>query len=161
VKNPLIDPVRQENGGALYAELRLSETTLVGGGAMYEARDSDWYTLRGEVTAKHYLAGPDLLLQAEVQLINPHVSGYGHNEIASNLLVTKFLPSSFMLDVGWGHYDKNIRIKDLDRDALDINLHFFVDSHLEVTWVNRVEFMALGKGGPTGAYSFMQLHYRL
>jgi hypothetical protein len=161
VKNPLLDPVRLDNGGAVYGEVRLGETTLIGGGAMYEARDANWYTIRGEVTAKHYLPGPELLLQAEVQVINPHTSGYGHNEIASNVVATYFGPAGLMIDLGWGHYDSNIRIKDLDRDAVDLNLHFFATSHIELMWVNRFELIALGKGGPTGAYSFLQLHYRL
>jgi hypothetical protein len=161
VKNPLIDPVRHESGGAFYGELRLSETTQVGAGGMFEARDSDWYTLRGDLTAKHYLAGPDLLLQAELQIINPHVSGYGYRQLASALMATYFGPKGLMVDAVWGHWDSNLRIKDLDKDAFDLNVHLFATSHIELIVVNRAEFVALGKGGPTGAWSMLQLHYRL
>jgi hypothetical protein len=161
VKDPLIDPVRHENGAAAYGELRLGENTQVGAGGMFEARDSDWYTLRGAFTAKHYLAGPDLLLQGELQVINGHVSGYGHNEIASVVMGTYFGPKGLMFDLAWGHRDENIRISELDRDAFDLNVHWFTTSHIEFLVVNRVELIALGKGGPTGAWSMLQLHYRL
>jgi hypothetical protein len=161
VKNPLLDPVRQENGAAAYAELRLSDTTLVGAGGMFDARDSDWYTLRGVLTAKQYLAGPELLLQGELQVINPHVTGYGYNQLASNLMVTYMGPKGLMIDVAWGHYDSNIRVSDLDKDAFDLNLHWFMTSHIELVLVNRAQFIALGDGGPTGAWSMLQLHYRL
>jgi hypothetical protein len=165
VKNPIIDPVRHESGGAVYGELRLSDSTQIGAGAMADARDSDWYTIRGVATAKHYLAGPDVILQGELQLINPHVSGYGHNEIASNVMATWFGPKGLMIDGVWGHYDKHVRftktIGGLYRDAFDLNVHWFMTSHLEFMIVNRVEFLALGDGGPTGAWSMLQLHYRL
>ncbi|HEX5060713.1 MAG TPA: hypothetical protein VFV99_15195 [Kofleriaceae bacterium] len=159
-KNPLYDPVRLSSGGALYGEYRLGEHTQIGAGGMYEHQDWE-YKLRGELTAKQYLPGPDLLLQAEVQLINPHVSGYGYRGLASVLMATYFMPKGVMIDAAWQHYDENLRIKDLDRDGFDLNVHWFATSHIELILANQVEFMAFGKGGPTGAYSFLQLHYRL
>jgi hypothetical protein len=167
VKNPLIDPVRHENGGAVYGELRLSETTQVGAGGMVEVRDADWYTFRGAFTAKHYLDGPAVLLQGELQVVNPHVatmSGgdtFGHTEIVSTLMATYLGPKGLMIDGVFGHYDKNIRVRELDKDAFDVNLHWFATSHIELLLVNRVEFIQWGKGGPTGAWSMLQLHYRL
>jgi hypothetical protein len=160
VKNPLIDPVRHENGGAVYGELRLSEKMLIGLGGMYERRDADWYTLRGDLTAK-YLVSEAVLVQAELQVVNPHVDNYGHNEIVSNLMATYMGAKGLMIDVVWGHYDKNIRFSELDRDAFDLNVHWFTTSHLELMLVNRAEFIAFGSGGPTGAWSMLQLHYRL
>ncbi len=161
VENPLLDPVRHDNGGALYGEVRLADTTLVGAGGMYERRNSDWYTYRGVVTAKHYLAGPDLLLQGELQVVNPHSGPYGHTELIGSLIATYFGPKGLMVDLGFGHYDENIRIGDLDRDAIDLNVHWFTTSHLELLLVNRVQFIQWGSGGPTGAWSMFQVHYRL
>ena len=62
---------------------------------------------------------------------------------------------------GFGHFDENIRIKNLDRDCVDLNVHFFATSHFEAILNARAEFIGLCKGGPTGAYAFLQGHYRL
>jgi hypothetical protein len=159
VKNPLVDPVRLSSGGALYGEMRLSDKTLVGAGGMAELSDFE-HKFRGELTFKQVLPA-DLLLQAELQVINPHVSDYGYKQIATEVMATWMGSKGLMVDFGWGHYDENIRIKDLDRDAFDLDVHFFATSHIELLLVNRAEFLALGKGGPTGAWSMFQLHYRL
>ena len=159
IKDPLVDPVRQSNGGALYAELRVSDKTLIGAGGMAEKSSFD-HRFRGELTFKQVLPA-DLLLQAEIQLINPHVSDYGYKQLATQVMATYMGKKGLMVDLGWGHYDENLRIKDLDRDAIDLNVHWFATSHIELMVVNRVEFMALGKGGPTGAWSMLQGHYRL
>ena len=68
-----------------------------------------------------------------------------------------------MLDLGLGHYDENVRIQGLDRDAIDLNLHWFTTSHIELILMNRVSKAGLGPGpgGPTGGWSMLQLHYRL
>lgn len=160
VENPLIDPVRQSNGGAAYAEMRLDEKTAIGAGGMFEDFDGDAYTLRGQVTAKR-LVTEKLLLQGELQVINPHVTGFGYTQLASYLVASYFAPKGILVDVGWGHYDENVRISELDRDAFDLNLHWFATSHIELLLVNRVEFIGLGSGGPTGAWAMFQAHYRL
>ncbi|HEY5951345.1 MAG TPA: hypothetical protein VIV40_37890, partial [Kofleriaceae bacterium] len=161
VKNPLLDPVRLENGAALYGEMRLDDRTLVGAGGMVDFGGFDNHTFRGELTAKRYLPGPDLLLQAELQVINPHVGAYGYTGLASNLVATYFAPKGIMIDAAWEHYDENLRIADLDRDRFDLNIHWFTTSHIELMLVDRLEFMQWGKGGPTGAVAMLQAHYRL
>ena len=160
VKNPILDPVRHSNGGALYAEVRPDDKTSIGIGGMTEFETADRYKHRGTLTVKRALTS-ELLLAGEFQFVNPHVTDYGYSQIVSNLMVSWLGPKGLMIDAGWGHYDENIRIKDLDRDCIDVNVHFFATSHIELLLVNRLELMALGKGGPTGAYSFAQLHYRL
>ncbi len=160
VKDPLIDPVQLSNGVAVYAELMLNPVLSVGGGGMFQKSDFD-EKYRGNITVKHYIAPADLLLQAEVQIVNPHVGDYGYNQIVAYLMATKFLPQGLMLDVGLGHYDENIRISGLDRDCLDAQLHWFATSHIELMWTNRFELMGKGDGGPTGAYSLLMAHYRL
>ena len=159
VKDPLIDPVRHSSGGAAYAELRLSDKTQIGAGGMVEVSSFD-HTFRGGLTVKQVLTD-ELMLQGELQVVNPHVSDYGYTQLVTELMATYMGPKGLMIDAGWGHYDENLRIKDLDRDSIDVNVHFFATSHLELMVVNRVEFLALGKGGPTGAYSMLQGHYRL
>lgn len=164
VEDPLIDPVRRGAGGAAYGELRMDEATSVGAGVMVDTAFS--YTLRGELTVKRNFADLNLLVQGELQVVNPHVAAqgggsYGHTELVSELMATYFAPKGIMVDVGWGHYDKNVRITQLDRDALDLDIHWFATSHIEAMLVNRLEFMQWGSGGPTGAYSMLQAHYRL
>src|SRR6266545_1042230 len=103
---------------------------------MVEVSDYD-YRIRGDLTVKRYLADVDLLVQAELQISNPRVdamdglSTYGHNELMSELMATYFAAKGIMLDVGWGHYDENLRIRQLDRDAIDVNVHWFLTSHIE------------------------------
>jgi hypothetical protein len=66
-----------------------------------------------------------------------------------------------MLDVGLNYFNENIRITELHREAVDLNLHWFVDSHLEAILMTRFEMLAFGSGGPSSGYALAQLHYRL
>jgi hypothetical protein len=122
----------------------------------------DW--VRGGATGKLYVPSADTLIQAEVQVVHQQVPG-GHspNQIVAYAMGSKFLGSAFLLDLGLGHYDENIAIKGLDRDAVDINLHWFLTSHFELVWQNRVEGLGVGQstGGPTGGWSLLHGHYRL
>ncbi|HET9993246.1 MAG TPA: hypothetical protein VFQ65_32140, partial [Kofleriaceae bacterium] len=166
IKDPVIDPVVHDNGGALYAEYRVIPTASVGAETMYTKSADDW-KLRGGLTGKLYLKGPDVLLEFEGQVVNQHIASYGLTQLVGELTATKFLPSGLWLDVGLGHYDENIRIKGLDRDALDVNLHWLTTSHLELIATTRIELINQGRtlqtdlGGPTGGYALLQAHYRL
>lgn len=161
VKDPIVEPVIHANGAALYGELRPSETFSIGGGGMLEITDDD-KKLRGAVTGKYYAAGPDLLIQGEVQVMNQRIDGGGAPiQLISNVVLSRYLGAGFLLDVGFGHFDSNIRIKDLDRDCVDINLHWFTTSHIELIFNGRFEMLAFGNGGDPHAYALMQAHYRL
>jgi hypothetical protein len=160
VKDPLIDPVRLSNGAAAFAEVRVSETTIIGGGGMIEVTDWD-QKYRGALVAKQYFAGPDVVVQGELQLVNPHVDDYGYKQIVGYLMGTWFGPAGTMVDLGYGHYDENTGLHGLDRDCLDLNIHWFATSHIEAVLNNRVELIGKGGGGPTGAYSLLMAHYRL
>lgn len=160
VRDPLIDPVRLSNGAAAYTQVRVAENTVVGGGGMVEITDWD-EKYRGSLVAKQYLPGPDVLLQAEVQLVNPHVDDYGYKQVVGYLMGTWFGPQGLMVDLGYGHFDQNTGLHGLDRDCLDLNIHWFATSHIEAVLINRVELIGKGDGGPTGAYSLLMAHYRL
>jgi len=133
---------------------------------MYTKSDIDW-KLRGGVTDKLYLSGPDILLELEGQVVNQHIESFGLTQLVGELTATKFLPMGLWLDVGLGHYDENIRIKGLDRDALDVNLHWLTTSHIELIATTRIQVINQGRtlqtdlGGPTGGYALLQAHYRL
>jgi len=166
IKDPLIDPVAHDSGGALYAEYRVVPHAQVGAEAMYTKSDDDW-KLRGGVTAKYYLSGPDLLFMFEGQVVNQHIESFGLTQLVGELTATKLLPGGMWLDIGLGHFDENIRIKGLDRDSLDVNFHWLTTSHLELFLTTRVELINQGRtlqtdlGGPTGAFALAQAHYRL
>jgi hypothetical protein len=168
VPDPFIDFIGQESGGAAYAELRLTDKFQLGGEGMV-TRSPDDKKFRGGVTAKYYIPTfRDILFQGELQFLNQRINGDGAanqggapNELIGYLMTTIFLTDPVMLDLGAGYYNENIRIKHLDRDCVDLNLHWFTTSHIELVLNTRIELMSFGAGGPTGAYAFLQAHYRL
>jgi hypothetical protein len=162
-EDPLIDTVSHDSGAAGYAEFRLDERLQVGGELMVTSNAGHIWTRAG-ATAKTHLPSADLLVQGELQFVHQQTAGgHGPNQIVGYVMGSKFFGSSFLLDLGLGHFDENIAISGLDRDAIDANFHWFVDSHLEVVWQNRVEGLGVGqsRGGPTGAWTLIHLHYRL
>ena len=167
IKDPLIDPVDHSSGAMAYVEVRPLETIAIGAEGMYK-KSLDDSSFGGGVTGKLYVPEANLLLQAEVQYVNQlidkstlNAAGGAPLHIIGYLMGSLTLKPWLMLDVGLGHYDSNIRIKNLDRDCADINLHLFLDSHTEFVLMNRVEMLALGNGGPTSGWTLIQLHYRL
>ena len=166
IKDPVLDTVEHSNGVAAYGEMRVSETMAIGLEGMFADSDDD-KKFRIGATGKVYVPGPDLLFQAEVQFINQLVDAADGGAalgapkgVVANVMASKMLGSSILLDVGLGHYDPNLRIKNLDRDCIDLNLHWFSTSHLELVLNARYELIGLGDGDP-GAYAIAQLHYRL
>jgi hypothetical protein len=167
-EDPIIDPVEHAAGGALYAETRLDQTTALGAESMVKVTP-DNKQFRAGITGKK-LIGKSLLLQGEVQFVNTVVENKRNNngtgaplQIVGNLVLSKPLGKNdqVLIDVGIGHFDSNLRIKDLDRDCIDLNVHWFVDSHLELILNSRFEMLAFGNGGENGAYAMLQAHIRL
>ena len=161
VQDPLIDDVRENSGGAAYGEARVNDHASIGAGAMVEVSADD-KKYRGDLTAKYYLKGPDLLLSGEGQFVRQTVDAGGTaNQLVSYLMASWFLPDGLLLDVAWGHYDEDLAVKNLDRDAFDVNFHWFATSHIEVVLNARAELIGQTAGGPTGSYVLLQGHYRL
>ncbi|MBL0217759.1 MAG: hypothetical protein IPQ07_28260 [Myxococcales bacterium] len=167
IRDPLIDTVEHSNGVMAYAEVRPTERLALGGEGMF-TRSPDAKDFGGGVTAKLFVPEAKLVLQAELQYGNKiidtsptNAAGGAPLKLVGYLLASRMLGSSLLLDLGLGHYDSNFRIKNLDRDCVDLNLHWFVDSHVELLLTNRIEMLAFGKGGPSGGYSLLQFHYRL
>ncbi len=161
VADPLIDAVDTASGGALYAEYRVTEHASVGVEGMIQ-RTTDDKRYRGGITGKLFVSGPDILLQTELQVVSQVVdAGGAPKQIVGYGLGSKELGSGLLLDLGLGYYKENLRIQHVDRDCVDANLHWFATSHIELIWNNRLEMIGFGKGGPTGVYSLIQLHYRL
>lgn len=178
IEDPVLDPVEHASGGALYAETRTSETMSFGVEGMFknfsngeEIGSSELKEFRLGVTNKIYLESQDLLLQTEIQFINQLVGkvdrsadsevGGAPKGFVGNIVASKMLGDNMLLDLGLGHFDSNFRISNLDRDCVDVNLHYFTSSHLELIFNGRYELMAFGSGGDPGAYGLLQVHYRL
>jgi hypothetical protein len=166
IKDPLIDVVDHGSGGMVYGEFRPDEGTLIGVEGMVKRTVDDTKFGGGLIGKK--LLGPKLLLQAELQYVSQVIAKSGLNQAEGNplqligyLLASYFPKDWLMIDIGLGHYDSNIRTRMLDRDCVDLNIHWFFDSHIELIFTNRYEMLMFGQGGPSGAYSLMQLHYRL
>ena len=167
IRDPLIDSIEHANGVMAYAEVRPTEHLALGAEGMFK-RTPDDSQFGGGVTGRVYVPAAKLVVQGEVQYVNQlidksptNAAGGAPLRLVAYLLGTFSLKDYLMLDVGLGHYDSNFRIKDLDRDCVDLNLHWFATSHIELLLTNRYETLAFGNGGPAGAYSMVQLHYRL
>jgi len=163
VADPLIDPVVHDSGATGYVEVRPIQRLAVGAEAMVTTSDG-LAQVRGGATGKLYFPSADALVQAELQVVHQQVNGPGApNQLVGYLMASKFFGSAFLLDVGLGHYDENVAIAGLDRDAVDVNLHWFVTSHFELVWQSRIAGIGVGAstGGPTGGWSLLHGHYRL
>ena len=160
IKDPLIDPVVHDNGVAGYAELRVNDHAQVGAEGMFTSSTDD-KKLRGGLTGKYYISQADFLVSTELQFVNQRVAqGGAPNQVVANL-VGDYFRGSFMFEAALGYYNENIRVKYLDRDGLDVNVHWFTTSHLEFVLNTRVQLIGFGNGGPTGGWALLQAHYRL
>jgi hypothetical protein len=160
VHDSIASAVEHGDGGALYAEARLGDHAALGVEAKYSGSDELRVTYGG-ATGKAYLAGAELLVQAEVEVAHDEVvAGGSANRVMAYVLGTRPITEAWLLDVGLGHYTQDTRVKGLDRDCLDANLHWFTTSHIELLLNTRLEALDRGSG-PIGGYALVQLHYRL
>ncbi|KAB2903102.1 MAG: hypothetical protein F9K40_07295 [Kofleriaceae bacterium] len=162
IADPLVDSIERGDGAAVYVEKRFAEgSTAIGLLDRFTTSDTDtrWHT---GVTAKRRLSDK-LLLAAEVQVIrqNFKLAAPTRFQLVGNVLATYFVRPGLFVNVGLGHYDEDVSIAELDRDALDVNIHFFAISHLELVLMNRIQMIAFGAGGDSSGYSLLQLHYRI
>jgi hypothetical protein len=163
IEDPLIDPVTHDSGAAGYAEVRLKPTLAVGGEAMVSGSGGHT-TVRGGAIGKVYLSSSELLVQGELQFVHEGVSGAGApNQLVAYVMGSRTFGNAFLLDVGLGHFDEDIAIRGLDRDAVDVNFHWFATSHVELIVQTRIEGIGVLQsiGGPTGGWALLHAHYRL
>jgi hypothetical protein len=155
------DSVDRANGAAVYAEKRLTETTSVGAETKY-ARGPDDTKIHAGVTAKHYLDGKDILLQGELQGIRQTIKNGGFNDqVVGNVMATWVPAQSWMVDVGLNYLKTSVRRSGTDREAIDLQLRWFWDSHLELMALARLQTVQFGSGGPNVGYGLIQAHFRL
>lgn len=167
IEDPLIDPVEHYSGGAAYLEYRVTDTFAVGAEGMYQHGDDD-KKFRVGLTTKVYVPSADLLIQGEYQFVNQLIDetptnpgGGAPRQLVAYVLVSRMLGEAILFDLGLGHFDHNVGIAENERDCVDVNLHWFTSSHLELVLNTRYETIGFGKGGEPGAYALLQAHYRL
>jgi hypothetical protein len=162
MSDPLIDSQERGDGAALYVEKRFGNKA-VGLIDRYTTSDTDT-KLHGGLTGKLWMEGPKVLLSAEGQVVRQDfklVRGPTRVQLTGQLLATYFARPGLFVDVGLGHFDEDLAVADLERDAFDVNIHWFPISHAELVLMNRVQLIGLGGGGDTSGYSLLQLHYRI
>lgn len=155
-------PAEQGDGAALYAEARIGEHAAIGTEGKLTFTD-DVTTKYTGLTGKVYVEGIDLMLLGEGQLIQRTINagaGDSMTSLAGYAMATKPLPRNLQLDVGVGHFTHDTRVKGLYRDCIDVNVHWYVATHVELLLTTRVELLAGGSGN-NGGYALTQLHYRL
>lgn len=155
--------LEQGDGIALYAEKRVTEKAAVGVEWRFAKSDAEWRA-QGGVTGKVWLDGLHTQLSGELQVVHQKFDIAGstaRNQLVGYLMGSWQGKKGFMVDLGLGHYDEDLSIKDLDRDCVDLNVHWFMLSHLELVLMNRVQTIGLGNGGDTSFYSLLQAHYRI
>jgi hypothetical protein len=161
IKDPIInDTPEHSNGVAAVGEYRLTERFSVGAEAMY-TQSVDDKKIRVGATGK-LLLPLDTLLEFEGQFMNQLIDPRGApKQIIAYLLASKPLDPGLLIDIGVGYFNENVAIKQLDREAFDLNFHWFATSHIELIFTGRFETLAFGSGGPNAGYALTQLHYRL
>lgn len=159
VHDPLQTPIERGNGGALYGEVRTGPVQL-GLQGRY-AKSPDEARTAGGATLK-WKASPGLMFAAESSVIHQtFAAGGSRNQIASELFTSIFFNEHWFLDVGLGQFDEDLKAPKVDLEGLDVNLHWFASSHLELLFTNRVQTIDLTKGGRSSGWSLIQVHYRL
>lgn len=162
VRDPVFDSIERGNGVALYGEKRLLEGKAAVGLEARYARSVDEDRLTGGVTSKYWLDGPGVLLQGELQVNRQDFdAGPVRHQLVGYLLGSWFFKQGFWLDLGVGHYDEDLDVKDIDRDAVDTSVHWQPLSHLELLITTRLQMIGLGSGGDSSGYALFMAHYRL
>jgi hypothetical protein len=155
--------LEQGDGFAVYTEKRVSETLAVGGEFRFAKSPAEWRA-QGGLTAKYWFGDPQLQFSGELQLVHQKFDAPGsesRNQLVGYGMVSWLGLKGFMFDLGLGHFDEDISIKQLDRNSIDLNLHWFTQTHVELILMNRVQTIGFGDGGDTSFYSMVQVHYRL
>lgn len=163
VADPLIDSIERGDGAAVYVEKRFGGNKAIGLVDRFTTSDIDT-RFHGGVTGKMWLEGKKLLLSTEVQGIRQDFKltrGPTRVQVVGNLMATYFVRPGLFVDAALGHFDEDTAVAKDERDAFDVNVHFFAISHFELILMNRYQMIGLGSGGDSSGYGLLQLHYRI
>lgn len=163
IADPLIDSIERGDGAAMYVEKHLRNgSASVGLLDRFTTSDTDTKFHAG-LTGKLWLEDKKLLLSSEFQVVRQNFKSAADTrfQVVGTVIASYFVRPGLFVDVGLNHYDEDLSIAELDRDALDVNVHLFALSHLELVLMNRFQMIAFGSGGDSSGFSLLQLHYRI
>jgi hypothetical protein len=163
VHDSLVDGVEKGDGGAIYVERRFGTVAALGVESRYAKSDLDT-RVHGGLTGKLWLEGSKLLLQAEGQVIRESFETDGaaaRTQLVGQVLATYLARPGMFVDLGVGHFDEDLAIAKLDRDNVDLNVHWMPTAHFELVLMTRYEMIGLGNGGDSSGYGMLQVHYRI
>jgi hypothetical protein len=159
--DPIADAPEHGDGAALYAEVRVTDHAAIGAEAKYAGgSDDDLHRTYAGLTGKLYIPSAELLLLAEGEVVHQKIvpTGRTYNQVLGYVLASRPLTTAWLLDAGAGHYTQDTQVKGNYRDCVDVNVHWFITSHLEMLATTRLELVS---SGPNGGYALAQIHYRL
>ncbi len=160
VHDPLQPTTELGSGAAVYGETRLDKATAIGLEAKLDVTSDD-RKIYGGITAKHYLGSPQILLQGELELVHQKVDLGGTNNQLVGYAMGSYFIGPLMFDLAVGLWQPDIKIRYLDQEVADLDVHYFMTSHIELLLVDRLQMVEFGAGGLTSGYTMAMLHYRL
>jgi len=154
--------LEKADGAALYAEKRIADKAAIGVEWRFGQAPDEWRA-QGGLTGKYWFASPSIQISAEAQVIHQVFSDGGsrRNQLVGYLMGSWQGAKGFLVDLGLGHYDEDLSIKKVDRDCIDLNVHWFPYAHVELVLMHRLQTIGFGDGGESSYYSLLQVHYRL
>lgn len=152
----------QGTGGAVYYERRIEDNLVVGAQARGSVAEEDGRYTAGGI-GKYWLSDWKLLAMAELDYVRQQfrVAEGGRNQLASYLGLFYTPLGGYMAGVAWERYDQDLAVKDVARDAFDLQLHWFPLAHIELLLYGRIQVLGGGDGGDPASLIMLQFHYYL
>lgn len=150
-------------GGALYFERRIGDHATWGLQARASLGAQDAYFTGGAV-GKLYIDAWDLIFMGEMDLVRQtfaDVDGGDRHQFVGYLGATRFWGSGYSTTLALERFDEDLAVKDVAKDALDLNLQWLVRAHLELQLWARYEIIGTGDGGDPARVALFQVHYYL
>jgi hypothetical protein len=150
-------------GGALYYERRIGDSATLGGQARASLGEHDSY-FTGGATGKLYLEPWHVIFMGEVDMVRQtfaDVEGADRHQLVAYLGATRFWGSGWSTTLALERFDEDLSVKDVAKDALDVNVQWLIRAHLELQLWARYEIIGNGDGGDPARVALFQVHYYL
>jgi hypothetical protein len=151
-------------GGAGFGEKRLFDgAAALGLQTRFSFSDESARYTNG-FFAKYYLEAAKLLFMGELDFVRQtfeHAPAGNRTQMVSYAGLTYFPTQGMMTGVAWERFDQDLSVKDVARDAFDVQIHIFPWAHFEALLFGRIQTLGGGDGGDTAKTVMLQLHYYL
>lgn len=153
----------RERGVAVYYERRLREKAALGAQVRAGLAD-DERRFQGGISGKLWVERAKLLLMSQGDFIRQQFTASGlpgRNQLVGYLSGTLIPTRGLLLGLNVQHFDEDLAIKDVARDAVGTQINFFPWAHVEVVGLARLQVLGLDDGGYREKMAMIQLHYYL